>query len=100
MNLPAVDEGEASTGSAAPDEDGLRLFASPWSPPAWMKTSGKLGTGKLLPEHRESYARYLLHANLSCILSHCTILKTSAVRGISLLQSFFNLEPPAQLAQS
>ncbi|MFY7952597.1 MAG: hypothetical protein ACOVT5_08825, partial [Armatimonadaceae bacterium] len=25
----------------------LLFFASPWSPPAWMKTNGKLGTGRL-----------------------------------------------------
>ncbi|HAC92075.1 MAG TPA: hypothetical protein DCF63_15835 [Planctomycetaceae bacterium] len=27
----------------------LLFFASPWSPPAWMKDSGQLGTGSLLP---------------------------------------------------
>ena len=30
----------------------LRLFASPWSPPAWMKTNGDmLHGGKLKPEY-------------------------------------------------
>lgn len=38
----------------------LLLFASPWSPPAWMKTSGKLGTGEVKPEFYPAYARYLL----------------------------------------
>jgi O-glycosyl hydrolase len=38
----------------------LLIFASPWSPPAWMKDSGKLGTGSVLPEHYPAYARYLL----------------------------------------
>ncbi|HOW67360.1 MAG TPA: right-handed parallel beta-helix repeat-containing protein [Candidatus Paceibacterota bacterium] len=38
----------------------LLLFASPWSPPAWMKTSGKLGTGRVKPEFYPAYARYLL----------------------------------------
>ncbi|MCX8109090.1 MAG: hypothetical protein N3G20_09830 [Verrucomicrobiae bacterium] len=38
----------------------LLFFASPWSPPAWMKTSGKLGTGKLKREFYPVYARYLL----------------------------------------
>jgi glucosylceramidase len=38
---------------------GLNLFASPWSPPAWMKTSGKMNQGgKLKPECREVWARY------------------------------------------
>lgn len=37
----------------------LRLFASPWSPPAWMKTTGKMNYGgKLRPECREAWANY------------------------------------------
>ena len=37
----------------------LRLFASPWSPPAWMKTSGQMnGGGKLRPEYRHAWAQY------------------------------------------
>jgi glucosylceramidase len=38
----------------------LLLYASPWSPPAWMKTSGKLGTGSLKREWHPAFARYLL----------------------------------------
>ncbi len=38
----------------------LLFFASPWSPPAWMKTNGKLGGGKLKPEYYDVWARYLL----------------------------------------
>jgi O-glycosyl hydrolase len=38
----------------------LLIFASPWSPPAWMKDSGKLGTGSVMPECYPAYARYLL----------------------------------------
>lgn len=38
----------------------LLFFASPWSPPAWMKTSGKLGGGKLKPEYFSVWAKYLL----------------------------------------
>lgn len=38
---------------------GFKLFASPWSPPAWMKTTGKMnGGGKLKPEYRDVWARY------------------------------------------
>jgi len=37
----------------------LLLYASPWSPPAWMKTSGKLGTGSLKREWHPAFARYL-----------------------------------------
>ncbi|RXZ68442.1 glycoside hydrolase family 30 protein [Agromyces albus] len=40
----------------------LRLIASPWSPPAWMKTSGSLEGGRLLDEDRayETYSAYLV----------------------------------------
>jgi glucosylceramidase len=38
----------------------LLFFGSPWSPPAWMKTSGKLETGSLKREHYPAYAKYLL----------------------------------------
>lgn len=37
----------------------LLFFASPWSPPAWMKTTDALCGGKLKPEYHEVYARYL-----------------------------------------
>ena len=38
----------------------LKLLASPWSPPAFMKSNKKLTFGgKLLPEFKESYAKYL-----------------------------------------
>lgn len=37
----------------------LRVFASPWSPPAWMKTNGAMNQGgKLRPEFRDAWARY------------------------------------------
>jgi glucosylceramidase len=37
----------------------LKLLASPWSPPAWMKTNGEMNRGgKLKPEYREAWARY------------------------------------------
>lgn len=37
----------------------IRLIASPWSPPGWMKDTGKMnGGGTLLPEYRELWARY------------------------------------------
>ncbi|MEQ1547973.1 MAG: glycoside hydrolase family 30 beta sandwich domain-containing protein [Chakrabartia sp.] len=37
----------------------LRVFASPWSAPAWMKTTGSMIKGKLAPEHYDAFARYL-----------------------------------------
>jgi glucosylceramidase len=37
---------------------GLQLLVSPWSPPAWMKTSGRMNAGgSLLPQHRRTWAR-------------------------------------------
>jgi glucosylceramidase len=38
----------------------LLFFGSPWSPPAWMKTSGSLATGSLKPEYYAAFAKYLL----------------------------------------
>jgi glucosylceramidase len=39
--------------------NGFKLFASPWSPPAWMKTNGKMNDGgKLRPECRNAWALY------------------------------------------
>lgn len=51
--LPVVKASQA----ANPD---LLFFASTWSAPAWMKTTGKLGGGKLRPECYPVYAKYLL----------------------------------------
>lgn len=38
----------------------IRIMGSPWSPPAWMKTSGSLVGGKLKPEAYDVYARYFV----------------------------------------
>jgi glucosylceramidase len=39
----------------------LKLFASPWSPPAWMKTNGSmLQGGRLAPAFRDAWARYFV----------------------------------------
>ena len=40
--------------------DGLRFFASTWSPPSWMKTSGKLQGGRYNTSYFHVYAQYLL----------------------------------------
>lgn len=35
----------------------LQILASPWSPPAWMKTNGQMNHGgELLPQYREAWA--------------------------------------------
>ena len=40
----------------------LQIIASPWSPPAWMKTAGSLNGGRLIatPQIYRAYALYLL----------------------------------------
>jgi glucosylceramidase len=39
----------------------MRVFASPWSAPAWMKSNGSmLAGGTLLPEYHEVWARYMV----------------------------------------
>ncbi|WP_374541013.1 glycoside hydrolase family 30 beta sandwich domain-containing protein [Sphingorhabdus sp.] len=38
----------------------LQVIATPWSAPAWMKTSNSLIKGRLKPEHYGSFARYLV----------------------------------------
>ncbi len=38
----------------------ITLVASPWSPPAWMKSSGSLIKGTLLPRFYDSFADYFV----------------------------------------
>lgn len=39
----------------------MRLFASPWSPPAWMKSNQDMrGGGRLLEEYYETWAKYMV----------------------------------------
>lgn len=51
--IPYIKQASAAAG------DGFLLYASPWSPPAWMKTNGEMNNGgKLKPEYRDAWARY------------------------------------------
>lgn len=56
--LPAIHD--AITAAGGHGRDTLRLFASPWSAPGWMKDSGSMLGGSLLPEYNSVYATYLL----------------------------------------
>jgi glucosylceramidase len=39
----------------------IKIYASPWSPPAWMKTNNNmLYGGKLLPEYNQTWADYFV----------------------------------------
>ena len=40
---------------------GVRIIASSWSAPAWMKTSANLIGGTLLEQYEPTYAAYLVH---------------------------------------
>jgi glucosylceramidase len=51
--IPMVKEARAAAGEE------VLMFASPWSPPAWMKTNGDvLHGGKLLDEYRHAWAHH------------------------------------------
>ncbi|TYZ07449.1 glycosyl hydrolase [Hymenobacter lutimineralis] len=53
FRLPFIREALKTAGGA------ITMYASPWSPPAWMKTNDNmLQGGKLRPEHRRAWARY------------------------------------------
>ncbi|MFN8239465.1 MAG: glycoside hydrolase family 30 protein [Bacteroidales bacterium] len=53
FKLPLIKRAFAATGNK------LTLFASPWSPPAFMKSNNNmLHGGKLLPEYFDSWAKY------------------------------------------
>lgn len=38
----------------------LKIMASPWSAPGWMKDTGSLVQGRLLPQYYDAFSRYLL----------------------------------------
>src|SRR6185312_5967605 len=59
-DLPAgqVDAGLAHFNLAVNPE--LRLIATPWSAPAWMKNNGSLIGGTLLAQYESVYAQYLV----------------------------------------
>jgi glucosylceramidase len=38
----------------------IKIMASPWSPPVWMKTNGKVKAGSLKPECYDVYSRYFV----------------------------------------
>lgn len=38
----------------------IKLFATPWSPPAWMKTTGTMNGGNLLTQYDSTLAQYFV----------------------------------------
>jgi len=64
---------------------GFTLFASPWSPPAWMKSNGDmLHGGRLLPEYYDAWARY-----------YACFLRAYAQQGVNLWGTTVQNEPMA-----
>jgi glucosylceramidase len=63
----------------------IKLLASPWSPPAWMKTNGKMNNGgKLKPEYRAVWASY-----------YCRYIKEYGREGIPVWGLTVQNEPEA-----
>jgi len=55
FRIPLIKKVIAATGNK------LTLFASPWSPPSWMKDNNSvLNGGKLLPQFRQAWANYFV----------------------------------------
>ena len=66
--------------------DPIRLLVSPWSPPAWMKTNGKMTHGgSLLPSRRDTWAQAL-----------CDWIQVSQDAGISVWGLTVQNEPAAK----
>jgi glucosylceramidase len=65
----------------------LRIIASPWSPPGWMKDSGRMIGGRLIESAQPAFARYLVR-----------FVDAYAAEGMPLfaltLQNEPNFEPP------
>jgi len=54
--LPLIHEAQSIAGPSH-----FHLLASPWSPPAWMKTNGRMTFGgSLRPEYRQAWADYMV----------------------------------------
>lgn len=72
----------ATTRAARAINPNLRVMASPWSAPAWMKDSGSLIKGTLRAEHYDSFARYLTK-----------YVETLSARGVPLFALTLQNEP-------
>lgn len=67
-------------------DDPLKILASPWSPPAWMKTNGEMNHGgRLKPEYRPAWAEY-----------YCRYIEAYADEGIPIWGLTVQNEPEAK----
>lgn len=63
----------------------FRLIATPWSPPAWMKSNGDMNRGgKVLDRYKKTWARY-----------YCRYVKEYAKEGVSIWGVTVQNEPEA-----
>ena len=64
----------------------LKILASPWSPPAWMKTNGEMNNGgKLIEKYRQVWAEY-----------YCIYIKEYEKAGIPIWGISIQNEPEAK----
>ena len=64
----------------------IRIMASPWSPPAWMKTTGKMNFGgKLKNEYKDTWADY-----------YCKFIENCEKENISIWGVSIQNEPEAK----
>ncbi len=66
----------------------LLFFASPWSPPGWMKSTGTMIGGQLLPQHAAAYAEYFVR-----------FIRAYAAEGIPIYAVTIQNEPGVDRAQ-
>ena len=77
--LPMIQAARAIAG------DALKLLASPWSPPAWMKTNSEMNHGgQLKPEYRDVWAAY-----------YCRYIQAYAAEGVPIWALTVQNEPEA-----
>ncbi len=77
--LPMIQAARAIAG------DALNLLASPWSPPAWMKTNGEMNHGgQLKPEYRDAWAAY-----------YCRYIQAYTAEGVPIWGLTVQNEPEA-----
>jgi len=78
--IPLIKQAIAAAGGK------LRLFVSPWSPPAWMKDNNDMAHGgKLKPEFKQSWANY-----------YVKFIKTYEAKGIPVWGLTVQNEPMAK----
>jgi glucosylceramidase len=75
--IPMIRQAAAAAGAP------LKILASPWSPPAWMKTNGEMNHGgKLRPECRDAWALY-----------YCRYVQAMAEQGVPIWALTVQNEP-------